>query len=143
MAKLKTSKNDGDVYDFLNAVENEKKREDCFKILELMQEITGEPPKMWGNSIVGFGDYHFRYDSGREGEWFLSAFSPRKENLTLYIMAGFRRYDELMAKLGKYKTGRSCLYIKKIEDIDWAVLRELVEQSVAHVRNSDTREQND
>ena len=143
MAELKTRKNDGDVYAFLNSVEDEKKREDCFKIIELMQEITGEQPAMWGNSIVGFGEYHFRYDSGREGQWFLSAFSPRKQNLTLYIMAGFRRYDDLMAQLGKYKTGRSCLYIKKLEDVYWTVLRELVEHSVAHVLNSDTQKQND
>lgn len=143
MAELKTRKNDGDVHAFLNSVADEKKREDCYKVLTLMQEITGEKPAMWGNSIVGFGEYHFRYDSGREGQWFLSAFSPRKQNLTLYIMAGFRRYDDLMAQLGKYKTGRSCLYIKKLEDVDWAVLRELVEHSVAHVRTSDTKKQSD
>jgi hypothetical protein len=133
MAELKTKQNEADVEAFLNGVADEKKRRDCFAILELMQQVTGLPPKMWGDSIVGFGSYHYKYASGREGDWFLTGFSPRKGNLTLYIMAGFDQYDELMKRLGKYKTGKSCLYIKKLEDIDLAILRDLVEQSVQHM----------
>jgi hypothetical protein len=88
---------------------------------------------MWGSSIVGFGDYRYKYGSGREGEWFLAGFSPRKQNLTLYIMAGFEQYDELIKKLGKYKTGKSCLYIKRLEDIDLATLKKLIQQSVKYM----------
>lgn len=89
---------------------------------------------MWGDSIIGFGRYHYVYDSGREGDWFLAGVSPRKRSLTVYIMAGFDRYDELMAKLGKHRTGKSCLYINKLEDVDTEVLRELVAASVGHMR---------
>ena len=133
MAELKTQKNDGDVEDFLSSVENEKRREDCRAVIDLMREVTGEEPTMWGSSIVGFGSYHYKYESGREGDWFLTGVSPRKQNLTLYIMAGFSRYDELMDKLGKHKTGRSCLYINKLEDIDRGTLRELVELSAKRI----------
>lgn len=136
MAELKTKLNDGDVEAFLNSVENDKKRQDSFKILEIMRDELGEEPKMWGTSIVGFGSYHYKYDSGREGDWFLAGFSPRKQNLTLYIMAGFDEYDELMSDLGKYKTGKSCLYIKKLDDVNEATLRQLVKQSAEHVANS-------
>lgn len=133
MAELKTKPNEASVEAFLQSVEDEKKRQACFTLLKLMQDVTQSEPKMWGGSIVGFGNYHYKYESGREGDWFLTGFSPRKQNLTLYIMAGFDRYDELMAKLGKHKTGKSCLYINKLEDIDMTVLRELVAQSVAHM----------
>ena len=133
MAELKTQKNNRNVNDFLAGIEDEKKQRDSQTLLELMQEVTGEEPAMWGDSIIGFGGYHYRYASGREGDWFLTGFSPRKQNLTVYIMAGFEAYDGLMQKLGKYKTGKSCLYIKKIEDIDQEVLRELVRQSSEHV----------
>lgn len=132
MAENKTKKNHRSVTDFLEGVENEKKRADSLAVLELMQEVTGESPKMWGASLVGFGDYHYKYESGREGDWFLTGFSPRKQNLTLYIMAGFDEYDELMSRLGKFKTGKSCLYIKKLEDVDLDVLCELVSKSVKH-----------
>ena len=101
-----------------------------------MKEVTGSRPKMWGDSIVGFGSCHYKYASGREGDWFVAGFSPRKANLTLYIMAGFSRYKELLAKLGRHKTGKSCLYIKRLADIDLAILRQLVEDSVAHVSTS-------
>ncbi len=97
-----------------------------------MKEITGEEPTLWGDSIVGFGRYHYTYESGREGDWFLTGFSPRKQNLTLYIMAGFDDYDDLMNKLGKYKTGKSCLYVKKLQDIDLPILKQLIKQSVVH-----------
>ena len=135
MADLKTTPNEGSVDAYLHRVENEKKREDSFKILELMKDVTQEEPKMWGGSIVGFGSYHYKYQSGREGDWFLTGFAPRKKSLTLYIMAGFENYDELMSKLGKYKTGKSCLYINKIEDVDTDVLRQLVQESVAHMKS--------
>jgi len=134
MAELKTQKNDGSVTDFLNQVDNEKKRADSFTILELMEAVTGEAPKMWGDSIVGFGDYHYKYASGREGDWFLVGFSPRKQNLTLYITSGFSEFDHLLQKLGKYTTGKGCLYIKKLEDVDQEVLKELISQSVEHMK---------
>jgi hypothetical protein len=136
MAELKTKPNDQSVEAFLNSVADEKKRRDCFTILELMQQVTGTEPEMWGSTIVGFGRYHYKYASGREGDWFLTGFSPRKQNLTLYIMAGFTEYEALLSKLGKHSTGESCLYIKKIEDIDLEALRELVRQSVEHMVQS-------
>ena len=136
MAELKTKPNDQSVEAFLDSVADDKKRQDSRTALQLMKEVTGEEPKMWGDSIVGFGSYRFKYASGREGDWFVTGFSPRKQSLTLYIMSGFSRYDALLAKLGKYKTGKSCLYVKKIEDIDLGTLRELIEQSVAHVSRS-------
>lgn len=136
MATLKTQKNDASVYNFLNNVHDEKKREDSFALLKLMEEITGEEPAMWGTSIVGFGSYHYKYASGREGEWFLTGFSPRKNNLTLYIMSGFENYNTLLADLGKHKTGKSCLYINRLQDVDVPTLRELVRQSVIHMVES-------
>jgi uncharacterized protein YdhG (YjbR/CyaY superfamily) len=136
VAELKTKRNKGDVQTYLNSVENEVKRQDSFTIMELMKEVTGEEPEMWGDSIVGYGTYHYKYASGREGDWFLTGFAPRKQNLTLYIMAGFDQYDKLLGDLGKYKTGKSCLYINKLEDVDQDVLRELVRQSVEHMKKT-------
>jgi len=133
MAELKTKPNEQSVEAFLNSVEDEKKRQDCLTILEMMKQITKAEPQMWGTSMVGFGTYHYKYESGREGDWFMAGFSPRKQNLTLYIMAGFSRYDELLSKLGKFKTGKSCLYINKIKDVDLPTLKELITQSVAYV----------
>lgn len=118
---------------FLSQIEHQQKREDSFTIMKLMQEITGKDPVMWGN-MVGFGKYHYKYASGREGSAFLTGFAPRKQNLTLYIMAGFDEYDELLGKLGKYKTGKACLYINKMADIDEDVLRELVKHSFEHMQ---------
>ncbi len=134
MAALKTRPTDQSVVAFLNGVEDPQRRKDCFAVLELMKQVTGHLPKMWGNSIVGFGSYHYKYASGREGDMMLTGFSPRKRNLTLYIMSGFVRYDELMQRLGKHTTGKSCLYIKRLEDLDLDVLRELVAASVEHVK---------
>ena len=134
MPKLKTTPNDGNVTDFLLAVENEKKREDSFEVLKMMQEITEAAPKMWGPSIIGFGNYHYKYESGREGDWFLTGFSPRKQSLTIYIMPGFDRYQELMDQLGKFKIGKACLYIKKLEDVDQKVLKDLIQQSVKYLK---------
>jgi hypothetical protein len=102
-----------------------------------MRDITGDEPAMWGTSIIGFGSYRYKYASGREGEWFLTGFSPRKQNLTLYIMSGFDNYDSLLSELGKYKTGKSCLYINKLDDVDMQTLRDLIEQSVAHMAETD------
>ena len=99
-----------------------------------MREVTGEEPSMWGTNIVGFGAYNYTYASGREGEWPLVGLAPRKRNLTLYIMDGFASYDALLAKLGKYRTGKSCLYINKLDDVDIDILRELIAQSIAHVK---------
>lgn len=138
MAEPKTKPTDRDVEDFLNSVEDEKKRQDSFTILRLMEEATGEEPQMWGDSIIGFGLYKYKYASGREGEWFLTGFSPRVQNLTLYIMSGFDQYDVLLDQLGKYKTGKSCLYINKIEDVDLQTLKDLVEQSVEHMAKTNS-----
>lgn len=139
MAELKTQKTDASVVEFLEGVPDEKKRADSFAIMELMREVTGEEPAMWGPSIVGFGSYRYRYASGREGEWFLTGFSPRKRNLTLYIMAGFDDYDSLLADLGRYKTGKSCLYVNKLEDVDLSTLRQLIQQSVEHVASTNAQ----
>lgn len=138
MAQLKTQKNDAGVEEFLDGVANERKRQDSYAILELMQDVTGEEPAMWGTSIIGFGSYHYKYASGRENDWFLVGFSPRKQNLTLYIMSGFDEYESLLADLGKYKTGKSCLYINKLVDVDLSTLRELIEKSVAHMVDTNT-----
>jgi hypothetical protein len=136
MAKveLKTKLNESSVEGFLNSVEDEEKRADCFRVLELMTKVTGEEPKMWGPSIVGFGSTHLKYDSGRELDWMLAGFSPRKANITLYIMDCFERYGDLMSNLGKYKTGKSCLYIKRLDDIDIKVLGELISSSAENLK---------
>jgi hypothetical protein len=132
MAEPKTRPTGASVTGFLKQVEP-KRRADCKAIAKLMREVTGKRPQMWGSSIVGYGSYHYRYASGREGEWPTVGFSPRKQDLTLYIMAGFSRYESLLAKLGKFKHGKSCLYIKKLEDVDMRVLERLIRESVAHV----------
>ena len=137
MADLKTKPNEASVEAFLNGVEDERKREDSVAILELMLEVTGAEAQMWGSSIIGFGSYHYTYASGREGDWFQVGFAPRKQNLTLYIMSGFDAYDDLLGKLGKHKTGKSCLYIKRLADVDLDTLRELVVQSVAYIAGTE------
>ena len=134
MSEPKTVRNDGNVDEFLDAVENPRRREDARRVLELMREVTGEPPKMWGSSIVGFGSYRYKYASGREGDWMITGFSPRKQNLTVYIMPGFSEFADLLAKLGKHKTSKSCLYLNKLADVDLDVLAELVRESVAVMR---------
>ncbi len=134
MSTLKTQKNTASVDEFLNSVEDAEKQADCRKLVELMQRATGEPPAMWGKAMVGFGSYHYRYESGREGDWFLVGFSPRKRELSVYIMPGFSQYDDLMDRLGKHKTGKSCLYIKRLADIDLDVLEQLIQASVKHMR---------
>jgi hypothetical protein len=131
MAELKTKPTEQSVEQFLQGVSPEQKRRDCLALVELMRQITGSEPRMWGNNMVGFGSYHYKYASGHEGDYFLTGFSPRKQNLTLYIMAGFDRYDDLMQRLGKYTTGKSCLYVKRLADIDLPTLGELIRQSVS------------
>ena len=130
MAELKTKKTKASVSAFLDKIADEQRRKDCQTVLNLMKQATGEEPKMWGSSIVGFGTYHYRYASGREGDWPIIAFSPRKTDLTLYIVPGFQKFESLMAKLGKYKTGVSCLYIKKLDDVEIPVLKKLIAKSV-------------
>ncbi|MBY9019639.1 MAG: DUF1801 domain-containing protein [Candidatus Lokiarchaeota archaeon] len=137
MSELKTKPTKKSVDQFLKKVENPNRKEDSFKILELMKEVTKEDPVMWGESIVGFGSYHYKYASGREGDWPLVGFSPRKQNLTLYIMSGFEKYEELLEKLGKFKTGKSCLYINKLKDVDIHTLRELILESVEYMRKEE------
>jgi hypothetical protein len=133
MAQLKTTPNDQSVNAFLDGIQDETKRRDSYTLLALMAQVTGQKPLMWGDSIVGFGRYHYHYASGREGNWFLTGFSPRAQNLTLYIMSGFSGFDNLMSKLGKHTTGKSCLYLKRLADIDLDVLSELIKQSVDHM----------
>ena len=136
MAELKTKLNDASVRAFLDTVDDPRKRKDCLEIMKIMQQAAGAKPKMWGSSIVGFGSYHYVYESGREGDWMLTGFSPRKQNITLYIMPGFDRYKDLMKKLGKHSTGKSCLYIKSLQDVDVRVLKELVAESVKTMKKS-------
>lgn len=133
MAELKTQPHAGDVQVYLDSLESAQQRADSYALVDLMRDVTGAEPAMWGDSIVGFGRYRYRYASGREGEWFLVGFAPRKRNMTLYIVAGFDNYADLLAQLGKHTTGKSCLYIKQLADVDTAVLRELVEQSTEHI----------
>ncbi len=130
MAEPKTRRTTASVKKFIDSIEDEKKRKDSRSILTMMRQITGERPQMWGPNIVGFGTYHYKYATGREGDWPVTGFSPRKQALTLYIMSGFPKDDALLKKLGKYKTGKSCLYIKRLEDVDEAILRKLIARSI-------------
>ena len=130
MAELKTKLNDSSVEAFLNAVEDDQKRADSFKLLKMMEEISGEPAKMWGTNIVGFGTYHYVYASGREGDWMLTGFSPRKASISVYLMAGFEEFDDELAGLGKHKVGKGCLYVKTLSDIDEKILRKMIKKSI-------------
>lgn len=134
MSELKTRPTDQKVSEFIDAVEPDQKRQDCWTIVEMMRGITGAEPIMWGPSIVGFGTYTYVNTTNKPADWPITGFSPRKANLTLYVMPGFSEYDDLMARLGKHSTGKSCLYIKKLTDIDLGVLEEIVRQSVEHMR---------
>lgn len=135
----KTKPNDQSVDEFLRAIPDDRKRQDAYAILELMAQVTQLEPRMWGDSIVGFGEYHYKYASGREGDYFLTGFSPRKQYLTLYIMPGFEQYGDLLSRLGKFKTGESCLYINKLEEINLPVLQELVTKSFEHMVKTNPR----
>ena len=134
MAGLKTKPTGASVAAFLKSVDDDQRRRDAREVEKLMKEITGKRPKMWGTSIVGFGTYHYKYKSGREGDWPVTGFSPRKQNLAIYIMPGFSRYTALMKKLGNCKTGKSCLYLKRLDDVDAKVLRQLIARSVADMK---------
>ena len=126
MSELKTKKNTASVEGFIASVENETRRSDSESVLKLMREVTGDMGSMWGDRLVGFGSYDYTYASGHSGSWCAAGFSPGKRNMTVYIMPGFEQYPELMSKLGKYKTGKSCLYINKLADVDMEVLGELI-----------------
>lgn len=131
----KTKTTEVDPIDFINAqVADEQKKKDSLQLIELMTTWSAYEPKMWGSSLIGFGRYHYKYDSGREGDWFLTGFSPRKNNLSIYITAGFEKYNDIMSKLGKYSTGASCLYVKRLSDIDIDTLKVLVERSVRDMK---------
>jgi hypothetical protein len=138
MAEPKTTPTRASVKAFIDAVENPDRRRECRAIMKLMKAATGVSPKMWGSSIVGYGSYHYKYASGREGDWPVTGFSPRKQALTVYIMPGFARYEPLLKKLGPHKTGVSCLYIKRLSDIDLDVLDRLVRASVKHMASRRT-----
>lgn len=135
MALNKTIPTDASVRDYMNGIEDPGRKKDCEEILILMKEVTGEEPVMWGSSIVGFGSYHYKYDSGREGDMILTGFSNRKQNISIYIMPGLKKYDELLEKIGTFKAGKSCFYIKRLSDIDTDVLKELIRRSVLDVIN--------
>lgn len=131
-AELKTKKTNRSVKKFIDSIEDETKRRDCRELARRMRRATGKNAKMWGDAIVGYGAYHYKYPTGREGDWFRIGFSPRKQNLTIYIMDGFEKYNRLMKKLGPHKTGKSCLYIKRLEDINLEVLDKLIAESVKY-----------
>jgi len=135
MAEQKTKPTNESVEDFLNRIPDAERRADCFAVAKIMEAITGERPVMWGPSIVGFGTYHYKYASGREGDWPVTGFSPRKKDLTLYIMMGFEKHGELMKKLGKYSTAKSCLYIKRLSDIHTPTLKKLIKASVKQLED--------
>ncbi|OSZ79602.1 hypothetical protein CAP35_06715 [Chitinophagaceae bacterium IBVUCB1] len=126
MAEIKTKKNDGDVMAFINALPEERKRADALAIIEMMRKATGHEPVMWGTAIVGFDQYHYKYDSGHEADMCLIGFSPRKQNLTLYITQDFDKYEALLSKLGKHKTSKACIYINKLSDVDTNLLQKLI-----------------
>ena len=135
MAELKTKVNDAPVEKFISSVKDEETRKDCFILLELMKKETKEEPKMWGDSIVGFGTFHYKGKSGREGDWFVTGFSPRKQNMTVYFCLGFHHLDSLMKGLGKFKTSAgSCLYFKKLSDIDIKVLKQMLKENKANLK---------
>ena len=139
MAEPKTKPTKASVKEFLNQIPDKERREDCFAVAKIMEEITGDKPKMWGPSIVGFGTWHYKYASGREGDWPVTGFSPRKKDLTLYLMMGFNKHTELMQKLGKHSTGKSCLYIKRLSDIHVPTLKKLIKTSIKDLQDYTNR----
>ena len=133
MAEIKTQKNAASIEDFLNPVDHPTRRQDSFEVLEMMREITGDQGSMWGSSIIGFGEFSYTNTTKKDYKWFKTGFSPRKQSLTLYVMDGFEDYDEILSRLGKHSTGKSCLYINKLDDINRDILRELIKASVDHM----------
>jgi hypothetical protein len=136
VAEIKTKPTKVSVTAFMNSIEDKQKRLDARKVAAMMRDATGSRARMWGANIVGFGEYHYKYDSGREGDFMITGFSPRKQALTLYVIPGFKHFEPLMNKLGKYKTGKSCLYIKRLADVDEKVLKKLIDGSVKHMRKN-------
>jgi hypothetical protein len=132
--ELKTKVNDTSVVNFLNKIDDEHKRNESFQLLDIFAKLSGHEPKMWGNSIIGFGSYHYKYASGQEGEWMKLGFSPRKQKFSIYIMSGFDKLEKNLEKLGKYKTGKACLYVNKLADIDLKKLERLITESFKHLR---------
>lgn len=139
MAELKTQRTEASVDAFLKGVVDDTRRQDCLTLLRIMKQAVRAEPRMWGSSIVGFGSYHYKYASGREGDWFLAGFSPRKQDLTIYIMTSIDRNDALLARLGKHKTRKSCLYVKRLADVDLTVLKELISASVKYMKQTHGR----
>ena len=135
MASNKTKPTSASVTEFLNKIEDPKKKSDCFKLIEMMHQITNQEPKMWGNSIVGFGQYHYKYKSGRQGEWFLTGFAPRKQNLSLYLMCDLKNKTLPFQRLGKHKKSVGCLYIKQLEDVNTQVLEEIISKAVEYTKS--------
>ena len=133
-AKPKTVPTSKDVKNFIESVENETRKKDAYEILDLLKEVSGVKPKMWGPSIIGFGEYHYKYESGREGDMCRIGFSPRKANQVLYIIPGYSEFDELLGDLGKYRKGKSCLYINKLDDVDRKVLKKIVKKGWADMK---------
>ncbi len=134
MAENKTKQTKASVESFINKIKDETVRNDCYSIIKIMKSITKEEPRMWGPSVIGFGSYHYKYASGREGDMCIAGFSPRKQNLTIYLMPGFEAQQSLLKKLGKYKTSKVCLYIKSLEDVDVKVLKEMISISVKEMK---------
>lgn len=137
MAELKTKVTDADIAAFLLKIDDAEKRRDCETLMAIMARITGEEARIWGDSIIGFGSYHYKSASGREGDWFRMGLSPRKQNITIYLLAYLDKFPELLARLGKYKTGKSCIYIKSLKDIDLGVLEELCRVSLDHLMGAE------
>ena len=136
MAENKTKQTNASVDKFINSIKEKTTREDCYKIIELMKSVTKEEPKMWGSSIIGFGTYHYKYASGREGDMCITGFSPRKQNLTIYLMGGFEKQKAQLEKLGKHKTSKACLYIKSLDDVDQKILKEMIVNSVNYMKKT-------
>jgi hypothetical protein len=134
MSELKTKPTDASVREVLDRVEDPARRKDCEEVVEMMRRVTGKEPRIWGTGMIGFGQYHYKYASGTEGDWPLAGFASRKDSLTLYIMAGVERFPALLQKLGKHKVGKGCLYLKRLSDVDQGVLEQLVRSSVEHVK---------
>lgn len=142
MAEMKTKKTEASVEDFLSSIADEQRRADCFAVVEMMKKATKAEPKMWGSNIVGFGDYHYKYATGREGDCPVISFSPRKQDLTLYFTDGVQRHKELLAQLGKCKHSVSCLYVKRLADLDLKVLKQMMQNSVANVKANGIHSEN-
>lgn len=137
MAELKTRPTDNDVLEFIEKIDHPTRRKDAFVLLEMMKEITGESPVLWGESIIGFGRYAYTYRSGHSGEWFLIGFSPRKTSMSLYLMSGFDIVADDLKRLGKHKLGKSCLYINKLDDVDMDVLKTILKKSYEYMKRGE------